>query len=226
MKKRMSYPLRLIPKSHYKIISEWPSDIDCFYVTRATEKNVKLGKVADLRKNLADHIQASRFLKGLSVNLIAIYKRQDTRIALYFKGDDRYSDYWEIGKNPVCPKKSHIKHQRSGYFGFLVADLLRIKMEGVELKNNGKNNGKYDISFKLYHKPTCSNFWHCEFHIFGKSCEDGKISGTMQELQENEIISKNAVKGIANSMMSDFEKIVRWKGNIKHRRLYYRYYFS
>lgn len=219
MKKRKSYPYRLLPKSQFQIITKWPSDINRFFVTRATEGNVRIDSKANLMSNLSYHIQASRFLNGLSVNLVAIYRRYDTRIAINYKGNPSYSTKWD-GCQIARPSKCHIKHCRSGYFGFLIRDLLRVRLEEVDLKNNGKSNGKYNITFKLYHKPTNSNFWHCEFHIYGQSLDAANASGTMLELQQKGIVSKRAVEGIANSMMRDFEAIVKSKGEIKHRRLF------
>ena len=153
------------------------------------------------------------------MNFVSVFKRQDSRIALDYKNHREHASDWCAEHKAMCPEKSHIRHFHSGYYGFQIKDLQKIRREQVELKVGNQKKGRYNISFVLIHRPTVSNYWHCELHIYGKSVDPCHESGTMIELQQKGIVSKNAVTSIANSMMTDFEKIVKSKNEIKRRRI-------
>lgn len=209
------YPDRLLPRANYVndiVVNGYV--IDKFFVQRNTEGNVPIHDLYDLKANLGDHMQDSRYRGGLSMNLVGIYHRNDSRYIVNYKKYPILKEDWSQQVHPILPwEKCYNYRKNSGYFGFLIADVLSIKKK-LMLKNANTDVGQYEVSFVLEHKPTRSNYWHVEFHLYGRCLEDNGTSGKLMDLAEMKIISKGQVDKVGGMMTKEFRSILKIRSSI------------
>lgn len=212
---KRSYPNRLQPHSNYvNDITTNGFVIDRYFVLRNTEGNVPIHDLYDLKENLGDHMQDSRYRGGLSLNLVGIFHRNDSRYIVNYKKYPILKDDWSQQVNPIFPWPRCYNYRKdAGCFGFLIADVLSIKKK-LTLKNANTDVGQYEVSFVLEHKPTRCNYWHVEFHLYGKCLEDNGVSGKLIELAEKKIISKGQVDKVGGMMTKEFRSILKIRSNI------------
>ena len=209
------YPSRLLPQSHYKnnMLVQGVT-IDRFYVQRNTEKNIPIHDIYEIKESLGDHMQDSRYRNGLSMNLVGCYNRKDSRYVVDFKKGPILKDDWDWSKKTIKPWKGRYSYKKdAGYFGFLISDVLNIKKEH-KLTKDGTAVGRYEISFVIEHKPIRCNYWHVEFHLYGKCLEQNGVSGKLIDLAEQKIISKSQVDRIGGMMTKEFRSILKLRSNI------------
>lgn len=212
---KRKYPPRLLPQPHYlDDIHAKGLSLNHYYVLRNTEGNVAIHDLYEIRENLGDHIQDSRYRGGLSMNLVGVYRRTDSRYVVNFKKSPVLKDDWTHRVNSVQPWLSQFSYKKdAGYFGFLIADVLNIKKEHT-LKKEGNDVGKYEISFVLEHKPIRCNYWHVEFHLYGRNLDGKNVSGKLIDLAEMKVISKSQVDRIGGMMTKEFRSILKLRRNI------------
>lgn len=212
---KREYPTRLLPKlSYVNDIQAKGYSLDRFYVQRNTEGNTPVHDLYEIRENLGDHIQDSRYIGGLSMNLVGVYRRNDSRFVVNYKKSPVLKEDWSQNLRPLQPWRNSFSYQKkAGFFGFLIADVLKIKKEHI-LKKEGSDVGKYEVSFILEHKPTRCNYWHIEFHLYGKCLEEEGVSGKLIDLAEKKIISKSQVDKIGGMMTKEFRAILKIRSNI------------
>ncbi len=209
------YPSRLMPQPDYvEDIKANGFPIERYYVQRNTEGNVPVYNLYELRDNLGDHIQESRYRSGLSMNLVGVYHRNDSRFIANYRKSPILKENWSKQVNPIKPWRSRGEYRKNaGYFGFLIADILNIKKKLI-LKNANTYVGNYEVSFILEHKPTRCNYWHVEFHLYGNCLEGKGESGKLIDLAEKKIISKGQVDKVGGMMTKEFRSILRLRSNI------------
>ena len=222
---KRDYPSRLLPQlSYVDDIQAKGYTLDCFYVQRNTEGKTPVHDLYEMRENLGDHIQDSRYRGGLSMNLVGVYRRNDSRYVVNYKKSPVLKEDWTQKLKPLQPWRNRFSYQKNaGHFGFLIADVLKIKKEHI-LKNGGTDVGKYEVSFILEHKPTRCNYWHVEFHLYGKCLEEEGESGKLIDLAEKKIISKSQVDKIGGMMTKEFRTILKVRSNIVQYHIPYFYY--
>lgn len=212
---KREYPSRLLPQPYFlDDIKTKGLRLDRLYVQRNTEGNVPIHDLYEIQKNLGDHLQDSRYRGGLSMNLVGVYRRNDSRHVVSFKKSPVLKDDWSQKVKPVWPWPNRFVYKKdAGYFGFLIADILSIKKEHP-LKKEGNEVGIYEISFVLEHKPVRCNYWHIEFHLYGKNIDGKNISGKLIDLAEKKIITKSQVDKIGGMMTKEFRSILKLRSNI------------
>lgn len=212
---KREYPSRLLPQPHYiNDIKVKGFPLNRFFVQRNTEGNVPIHDLYEIRENLGDHIQESRYRGGLSMNLVGVYHRTDCRYVVDFKKSPNLKNDWTRKVKPMLPWSSRFVYKKdAGYFGFLIEDILNIKKEHT-LKKEGSDVGKYEISFVLEHRPILCNYWHVEFHLYGRNIDGKNDSGKLIDLAEKNIISKKQVDKIGGMMTKEFRAILKLRSDI------------
>lgn len=215
MSRSRLYPHRLLPKQTYKSRIEELNSIRNFYLLHIAEEAVPLYDKYYLKANLKCHFIPGRFMSGMSMNLVAAYQRNDTRLIVDYKANPMASDGWESGHDTICPNKQLKYKKNVGYFGFKIADILSIKKVLSLKEKNGRTDETYEISTWIEHKPTKCNYWHYEIYLYARciSKENGP-EGKIPDLVKQGVFSKNMGKNLPTQIMSSFIDIIKWRSEI------------
>lgn len=171
---RRKYPIRLLPSKTYKELGRLSSVLNSDYVLiRTAPDNKPISSYDNLLFRLSELMKASQFRKGgVSMSLLGRYKKKDNCIIVNYKADNRYSEYWHQGDSCKRPKRKNIRYRRDrGYFGIPIKAIEAVSKMS-KLKKDGANIGMHKITMQVIHKPTLSNYWHCEIVLYGELIPD------------------------------------------------------
>lgn len=209
------YPERLLPQDNYAEHLDVSNDIEICYLLHTAEKSVPLYDKQYLIRNIKHHFIPDRFMSGMSMNLVSIYRKSDTRYVVDFKANASADQDWKPKVKAVCPKKKLKVRRNVGYFGFRIADILSIKKQLPLKEKNGIKEELYEISTRIEHKPTRCNYWHYEIYLYAQcvSKADGP-EGKVPELVAKEIFARNLGKNLPTKIMSEFINIIKWRSEM------------
>lgn len=216
MSRKRPYPVRLLPHGDYiKDFDEHLPNFNDFYLLHTSEKSVPLYDKQYLIQNIGKHFIPKRFMTGMSMNLVSVYRRNDSRIIVDFKANLLAKDGWNERDTSVIPYRHLRYNKRVGYFGFRISDILSIKKILPIKEKNGNKNETYEISTRIEHKPTKCNFWHYEIYLYATctSKADGP-RGKVPDLVAEEVFSKNLGENLPTKIMSEFINIIKWRSEM------------
>jgi hypothetical protein len=175
------YPKKLLPKKNYKLIEF--DDLMSFniIIVRRSLKDTKEETFDDFGF-LRDDAMINKDIPRMSMNVLGgFFDVADIK----FIQKKPASDDWEIGSKPPLVKnfKDCIEVYKNPIpIFFLLVDIHNIPFPyqkdkktlppglSVDLEDT-KKRALLNGIVKILHKPTLSNFWHIEFHLF----EDKRI---------------------------------------------------
>lgn len=216
MRRKVSYPMRLLPKDDFvKDFNKHLANFNDFYLLHTAEKSEVLYDKQYLIRNIKDHFIPKRFMSGMSMNLVSIYRRNDSRFVVEFKANPLAKDEWNAMNGAIIPKKQLKYNKRVGYFGFKISDILSIKKQMPLKDRDGKNEETYEISTRIEHKPTRCNFWHFEIYLYATCItKNNGPEGKVPELVKKGIFSKKLGENLPAQVMSEFIDIIKWRSEI------------
>lgn len=219
------YPKRLLPCPHFKDLGALDTSLlGSFVLIRTAPDNNPIASIEDLHSRVGDLMKASQFRSGgVSLSLLSVYRKKDNAIIVNYKANKNYSKYWTAGEEAIRPKRKNIRYKRDrGYFGFSINDLETLSKK-MDIKKNGSSIGEHIITLKAIHKPTLSNYWHCEIVLFGELVvkKQTDVSYKKELLQ---ITSKNIVESVGEEMLKMLKPHFILEKQIKEQTLPKSYY--
>ena len=216
MRRKVSYPIRLLPQDNFvKDFDKYLANFNDFYLLHTAENSEALYDKQYLIRNIGNHFISKRFMSGMSMNLVSVYRRNDSRFVVDFKANPLAKDEWNAKNGSIIPQKQLKYNKRVGYFGFKISDILSIKKVMPLKEKDGKTDETYEISTRIEHKPTRCNFWHFEIYLYATciSKEDGP-KGKVPDLVRDGIFSKTLGDNLPTKIMSEFIDIIKWRSEI------------
>ena len=132
---------------------------------------------------------------------------------------------WVEGAEAVRPKRKSLSFKRNrGYFGIRIKDIEDVTYN-MNLKKDGISLGEHIITMSVVHKPTLSNYWHCEIVLYAQPVKANSIF-QMGKRKLLDITSKTVVESVGEEMLSQLKpKFILSKDisdNIEHLKWNYR----
>ena len=220
----MRYPKRIIPRLHYKEMGILPGvHFGKFFLIRTAPDNRPVKSHKELLGRLGELMKASQFRNGgLSVTLLSRYKKKDCRYIVNYEANPEYSKYWKKGEQAVRPLSRDVTYKRNrGYFGVGICDVLAVS-KPMNLKKDGVSIGNHLITLVVEHKPTKSNFWHCEMVLYGEHITDDPEKKYVKRLLD--ITSKTVVENVGGEMLAQLKSVMRLPNEMKEYSLCSRFY--
>lgn len=189
----MEYPIRLLPKSDYKIIED-SAKLKKIYLLHYVDPKVSCRTAVDIKSNITDILIPGRFYEGLSCSLFSKIQIEDMKL----KVDDPTNQYgadWQAGASVMKPQENEI-HYIGGrkVVSMKMTDLLRFKAKSTI--GQGKDSEDVTISLKPKHSPININYWH--YNIFLEVIKDSDKS----EVRCSKDRSKRLARAISDDLVS------------------------
>lgn len=208
MQQYPSYPRHIIGKPNYKIIDKIGFlSQKGFYIGRTTAIQKEQFLFDNIKESFKSgvEIKYSTLKNGISVNLLAVYKKKDMK---FFAIEDKEKPCFHVpmklgflGKRPIAGE--YLFDASKNYYGFKIATLKALEIE-LTYKAKGIMPAN-KIHFDIEHSPTMSNFWHFNIVLWGQD----SISGEWIKLRCPEIISNATFEKIAYAIFPILaEKII------------------
>jgi len=211
----MRYPRRILPRHNYKNMGILPClYFGKFFLVRTAPDNKPIKSHEDLLNRIGDLMKASQFRSGgLSVTLLSRYKKKDCRYIVDYSSNPEYSNYWIQGDKAVRPLSQDVQYKRDrGYIGVGICDVLAASKQ-MDLKKDGVSIGNHKITLIVEHKPTKSNFWHCEMVLYGEHITDKSDQKYVKRLLD--ITSKTVVENVGGEMLAQLKAAMRLPNEMK-----------
>lgn len=156
----MNYPQHLLPQSNYRKI-EYNDELNkCSLVRHTNTQDIFMVGTKDIDADVI--LFQSDHLRDLSTNLLGIFKIEDVYIEILNK--DFIND-WESGQTILVPQFTQdftINRDRS-YFVLNIDDILGL--------NSSEQLTEKELTIKILHTPTKSNFWHFSIRVYKNNTE-------------------------------------------------------
>lgn len=224
---KIKYPEDLLPRSDYRedILEDLSSEgkpslsvdkINNYYLVHTLDGGESLHSSYQLSENFRNYFIPGRFVSGMSMNLLSVYRKRHTQYVVDYKTNNGASDPWKLGDISIIPYKKLKKKKSAGYFGMKIADIMSIQKKLPMKNNEGAKEDEFLISTVIEHKPTRCNYWHFEIYLYAKDLDNtsDKYSGKMTDLASRKIISNNQVKVVPGKMLQEFKKIAKMRSEM------------
>ena len=160
------YPRRLMPsKIHQKM--EMDDYFDDFYLVNYTKEDLPYDDIEQMRQDIETQMEGKRFKSGCSVTLAVVFfeghhqKRVIKNVAKDYFGE------WSEGEEGVRPLNEDVNEiSDRGWFGIRKKDIETVEAN-YDFKSESLVSRKDKIFFRVIHRPTKSNFWHCHIEVLG-----------------------------------------------------------
>ena len=211
----MRYPKRILPRQNYKNMGQLQGvHLGKFFLVRTAPDNKPIKSHEDLLNRLGELMKASQFRSGgLSVTLLSRYKKKDCRYIVSYEANSEYSKYWNPGEPAVRPQSCDVGYKKNrGYIGIGICDVLAASKR-MDLKKGGVSIGNHRITLIVEHKPTKSNFWHCEMVLYGEYITNDPEKKYVKRLLE--ITSKSMVESVGGEMLTQLKGMMKLPDEMK-----------
>lgn len=209
------YPNCILPKLSYKEMGNLSNThFGKFFLVRTVPDNRPVKSYKDLLERMGDIMKASHFTSGgMSFFLLSRYRKKDTRYIVDYSANKEYSAYWHLIEKPVCPLSRHVTYKKNrGYVGIEIGDVLAVS-KPINLKKSGVDIGKHKVTLIIEHKPTKSNFWHCEMVLFGELITEDPEKKYVKRLLD--ITSKTVVQQVGGEMLDKLKDVMKLPDEMK-----------
>lgn len=224
---KINYPEELLPQPIYRqdIFEDQSSkgkptlkvdDLKSFYLVHTLDDGKSLHSSYQLSVNFREYFTPRRFVSGMSMNLLSVYRKRHTQYIVNYKSNNGASDPWKLGEVSIIPRKKLKKKKSAGYFGMKIADIMSIQKKLPMKNNEGASEDEFLISTVIEHKPSRCNYWHFEIYLYAKDLDKPNESycGKMTDLAAKKIISNNQVKVVPGKMLQEFKKIAKMRSEL------------
>lgn len=153
----VTYPLALLPQTHYKKISDIKS-IEKGYLLHFTESKENLIVSGKVNPEYIERSNRSQ-LRDYSNNLLGVFEVDHGYIEINSKSENGYFiNLWDglsnIEKTPALAEDFSINSERGFFF-------LKVKnCNDVDIPYNYEADEESSVKCNVIHTPTNSNFWH------------------------------------------------------------------
>ena len=217
MMKNRKYPNHLYPKKIYKkIIFDSKLNDHCLLRYTSSDKPIEKGK-------LGEHMGASQFSGGCSVNLLSVYRKCDSRYAVNGKSDAPQHQYWnEEDSSYVLHSKDFKYDKKREFIGVKIKDVRSTYIDNRSIIVNGTKIRDDKVFFDIEHAPTRCNFWHYNMYIYGINSQT-KERYCLSTLNN---YSNGQLKKVAVDLLHKLETHLLLPSQMKSHYLPKRYYMS
>ena len=153
----MEYPGRLLPKSHYKRLTDF-RQLSKFYLLHFVDPGVPCKTASDIKHNIARIMIPSRYENGMSFSLYSRIKIEDMKLDL---NDPLgvYSVDWKEGMMGTMPSPSDVQAvTRRRVVAVKVSDVLSLRAKSHIGQDDKRET--VTITFMPEHAPVVVNYWH------------------------------------------------------------------
>lgn len=178
------YNMALLPRRNYKIIKDCHC-LSTFYLCRYPS-----GKRWHVfPSEIKDNWDTSELSRGMSCNLLSVYKHKDACIRPGGKVKDGHHQLWKEGDAGIIPPNLKYR-KRANFIGIKYDDILRreIRIDNFEISFRNGSIRTDALVLRLIHRPTYCNFWHFEIRIYGLN------EGSEYLFEEISNVSKKGIK--------------------------------
>ena len=220
-----SYPKHIVGKSNFgKIDSIGFLKQRGFFVGRTTSIDPDSFDIEAIARDFSTgkEVKDSTVKNGISVNLIAVYKKKDMKFSpIDDKTAPRFHTPFKWNSNACLPQNGQYTYNRKQrYYGFNIA-----RLQDCEISFAYKANGitpSDKIRFKIEHYPTMCNFWHFNIFIWGQ------VSSSKEwiKLECPKYVSNGTFKKIAIAAFPLLAKIIVGPKVMRARKLNKKYFIK
>ncbi|MCF8420353.1 MAG: hypothetical protein K9G63_15845 [Melioribacteraceae bacterium] len=154
------YPARLLPQKNCIIIK----NIDpTHHLIRGVDFTDEI--FDDDGELQADAIELKR-VPGFSTNKIPFSVIDDIKFRVT---NGEKNKYWNPGDDPAVISDEDYEYLPDRKFFFLkISDIYAVDAKATRYDQKKKHEYEVNLEITVSHKPTISNYWHCEFDLFYK----------------------------------------------------------
>lgn len=191
----MDYPSRLLPKSHYKLLTN-NQQLKKYYLLHFVDPGIPCKTAREIQRNISRIMVTTRYYSGMSCSLFCKIKIEDMRIKL---NDPQgiYQSPWVAGMEGLQPSSRDVESiNRRRVVAVKMSDLLSFRVKS----HIGPDDKRESITIMLRpeHSPVRVNFWHINLFLdVHKDSDDSVVE-----------CKRDRTKRLAVAMSDDFAKII------------------